>query len=57
MDALYLRALLPAHASCTDAYTACARALLYLRATWLRMPPLLLVRHLLHKALLSRRAD
>jgi len=57
MDALYLRALLPAHASCTDAYTAGARALLYLRATWLRMPPLLLVRHLLHKALLSRRAD
>ncbi|CAN7661151.1 nucleotidyltransferase family protein [Pseudoduganella sp. LjRoot289] len=51
MDSLYLRALLPAHASCGDALTPSARFLLYIRANWLRMPPLLLARHLLHKAL------
>ncbi|WP_317202233.1 nucleotidyltransferase family protein [Janthinobacterium sp.] len=55
MDALFERALLPAHASCDDACSAIARLLLYIRANWLRMPPLLLARHLLHKALLSPR--
>ncbi|MDD5612097.1 MAG: hypothetical protein PHF75_03565, partial [Gallionella sp.] len=30
-----------------------ARQLLYLRANWLRMPPVLLARHLFHKAFLS----
>lgn len=53
MDALYLRALLPAHASCGDRWTPAARFLLYIRANWLRMPPLLLARHLFHKAFLS----
>ncbi|KQV79053.1 hypothetical protein ASD15_20520 [Massilia sp. Root351] len=53
MDALYGRALLPAHASCDDAFTPAARFLLYIRANWLRMPPLLLARHLFHKAFLS----
>jgi hypothetical protein len=53
MDALYLRALLPAHASCGDRLTPAARFLLYIRANWLRMPPLLLARHLFHKAFLS----
>ncbi|KQW90355.1 hypothetical protein ASC94_20870 [Massilia sp. Root418] len=53
MDALYGRALLPAHASCSDAWTPTARFLLYIRANWLRMPPLLLARHLFHKAFLS----
>ena len=55
MDALYGRALLPAHASCGDAFTPTARFLLYIRANWLRMPPLLLARHLFHKAFLSPR--
>ena len=55
MDALYLRALRPAHASCADRWTPAARFLLYLRANWLRMPPLLLARHLFHKAFLSPR--
>ena len=53
MDALFLRALRPDHASCDDFFTTAARTLLYLRSHWLRMPPLLLVRHLLHKALVS----
>ncbi|WGG48183.1 nucleotidyltransferase family protein [Rugamonas sp. DEMB1] len=57
MDALFCRALLPRHASCDDAGSATARFLLYVRGNWLRMPPLLLARHLLHKALLSRKAD
>lgn len=53
MDQLFLRALLPHHPSCNDAFTGAARFLLYLRANWLRMPPLLLARHLFHKAFLS----
>jgi hypothetical protein len=53
MDRLFGRALLPAHASCDDTWTPSARFLLYIRANWLRMPPLLLARHLLHKAFLS----
>ena len=53
MDALFERALMPPHASCADRWTALARGLLYVRGNWLRMPPLLLVRHLFHKAFLS----
>lgn len=55
MDALFRRALLPEHGSCGDRYSALARWLLYLRGNWLRMPPLLLARHLFHKAFLSPR--
>ncbi|WP_295991429.1 nucleotidyltransferase family protein [Rugamonas sp.] len=57
MDALFDRALLPEHPSCDDGFSAGARFLLYLRGNWLRMPALLLVRHLLHKALLSPRKE
>ncbi|MBJ7312443.1 nucleotidyltransferase family protein [Rugamonas sp. CCM 8940] len=57
MDALFSRALLPRHASCDDACSGAARFLLYIRGNWLRMPPLLLTRHLLHKALLSPKAE
>jgi hypothetical protein len=53
MDALFGRALLPVHASCADRWTGSARFLLYIRGNWLRMPPLLLARHLFHKAFLS----
>ena len=53
MDQLFCRALLPNHASCADRLTGSARFLLYIRANWLRMPPLLLARHLFHKAFLS----
>lgn len=56
MDRLFLRALMPAHPSCADPLTDLAHGLLYLRGNWLRMPPLLLSRHLFHKAFLSPRA-
>ena len=50
MDALYGRALLPVHFSCSVGLTGAARRALFLRAHWLRMPPALLLRHLVHKA-------
>ena len=53
MDALYGRALLPLHASCSDWLTPTARRALFLRAHWLRMPPALLMRHLAHKAAMA----
>jgi len=55
MDRLFMRALVPDHPSCTDAFTAVAKEMLYVRANWLRMPPLLLARHLFHKAFISPR--
>jgi hypothetical protein len=55
MDALFRRALLPDQSSCGDRFSALARFLLYLRGNWLRMPPVLLARHLFHKAFLSPR--
>jgi hypothetical protein len=57
MDQLFGRALLPFHPSCADRLSVVAGALLYIRGNWLRMPPLLLTRHLLHKALLSPRVE
>ena len=54
MDAMYQRALLPDHASCIDRYAKLARFGIYLRGTWLRMPRLILAKHLFHKAFLSR---
>lgn len=53
MDALFVRALQPPHASCDGPLSATARLLLYIRGNWLRMPPLLLMRHLFHKAFIS----
>jgi len=50
MDALFLRALQPDHPAAADWLTPLARWALYVRAHWLRMPPLLLVRHLAVKA-------
>jgi hypothetical protein len=49
MDALFLRTLQPDRA--TDGLAALARGSLYVRAHWLRMPPLLLACHLITKAL------
>jgi hypothetical protein len=57
-DALFLRALRPDHATASDGWTPLARAMLYLRGHWLRMPPALLGWHLLRKmfkSLLSQR--
>jgi hypothetical protein len=50
MDALFDRALLPDHATCSDWLTPTARWLLYVRAHHLRMPMRLLVPHLARKA-------
>jgi len=55
MDALFERALLPMHPSCGDAFSGIARFALYVRGNWLRMPPLMLARHLFHKAFLSKK--
>jgi hypothetical protein len=57
MDQLFARALLPVHASCEDRFSGLARFALYVRGNWLRMPPLLLARHLFHKAFLSPRSS
>lgn len=51
MDSLFTRALTPTHAS--DWLSGTAHRLLYVRANWQRMPPLLLARHLFHKAFIS----
>ena len=48
-DALFLRALLPDHATASDRWTPLARWVLYLRGHWLRMPLALLVWHLMRK--------
>lgn len=50
MDALFRRALMPEHPSCSDALTPMARWLLYVRGHYLRMPLRLLVPHLARKA-------
>jgi hypothetical protein len=56
-DQLFERALMPVHKSCSDWLTRAARQMLYVRATWLRMPPLLLARHLFHKAFISPKVE
>lgn len=57
MDSLFFRALMPVHPSCSDWLTGTARRMLYVRANWLRMPPLMLARHLFHKAFISPKAE
>jgi hypothetical protein len=57
MDMLFMRALMPVHRSCADWLSGVARRMLYVRAHWLRMPPLLLVPHLFHKAFISQREE
>lgn len=57
MDAMFTRALAPAHSSCEDALTSLARKATYIRAHWLRMPPHLLFPHLFHKAFIEPRYD
>ena len=53
MDRLFGHALQPMHPSCEGPLTGLARSALYVRGNWLRMPPLLLTRHLFHKAFIS----
>jgi hypothetical protein len=50
MDAIFLRTLQPDRVGATN-LASLARGSLYLRAHWLRMPPLLLACHLITKAL------
>lgn len=50
MDVLFLRALMPDHASCNDRWTGLARWCLYVRSHWLKMPWYLLLPHLSRKA-------
>lgn len=52
MDACFARVLRPLHASCSTRGTWLARAGLYARSHWIRMPMALLVYHLAHKALI-----
>jgi Uncharacterised nucleotidyltransferase len=51
MDTLFSRVLQPDHPSAADGMTGLAKRALYVRAHWLRMPPLLLAYHLTAKAL------
>jgi hypothetical protein len=48
MDKLFGRALRPMHPSCAGLLTP-----LYIRGNWLRMLPIMLSRHLFHKAFLT----
>ena len=50
-DWLWTRALRPQHSTATDRWTPLALFSLYVRAHWMRMPPVLLLRHLTVKAL------
>ncbi|KFI05128.1 nucleotidyltransferase family protein [Massilia sp. BSC265] len=56
MDGLFLRALSPQHPSTADRLSPVALAALYVRGHWLRMPPVMLARHLFHKAFFSDEA-
>jgi len=55
LDTLYDRALPPVSADDVGMLTALSRRALYVRAHWLRMPPLLLARHLCVKAVRRRK--
>lgn len=50
LDALYERGLRPVHPSLDDRFSGLARSVLYARSHWLRMPPHLLMPHLIRKA-------
>lgn len=50
-NALLARGFASFHSSCRTPLTGLAEFLLYVRSHWLRMPPHLLLPHLLHKAL------
>ncbi|MDD5126002.1 MAG: nucleotidyltransferase family protein [Methylovulum sp.] len=51
LDPLFLPALQPYHNSCNSPWTHTARFLLFIRSHWLKMPPNLLIPHLLKKTL------
>lgn len=51
MDAMVPRALFPQNPDISDARTGIARWMLYTRSHWLRMPPSILLPHLIRKSL------
>jgi len=53
MDRVFRHATAARAAGPSPGLTAACRALLFIRSHWIKMPPLLLVRHLFHKAFLS----
>ena len=53
MDALFESGLRPTHPSCAGPLTPLASGMLFIRGNWLRMPPLMLSRHLFRKAFLT----
>lgn len=53
MDQLVPRALLPSGSGLANPLTNFSRWLLYMRSHWLRMPPLMLAKHLFHKGVIS----
>ena len=55
MDTLFRSALRPSLPGCGSKLAPAFDSLLYIRGNWLRMPPLMLSRHLFHKAFLSPR--
>ena len=55
MDHLVTLAILPGHPDYNYPWATLARQLLYLRAHWLKMPPLMLAKHLSYKAYLRFR--
>lgn len=57
MDWLLARGLRPDHPTCALPGSSLAHPLLFMRSHWLRMPPLPLARHLLHKAFISKKRD
>jgi hypothetical protein len=57
MDALVLRAIVPGSGADATVLTDLAGWSLFVRSHWLRMPPLLLARHLLHQAWVRRWAS
>lgn len=57
MDKLVSRVLQPEHPDYPQWKHSVARWLLFIRSHWLRMPPVLLARHLFHKAFISKKPD
>lgn len=55
MDILVPLALLPGHPDYPNRWAGLARWLLYIRSHWLKMPPIMLLRHLSYKAYLRFR--
>jgi hypothetical protein len=55
MDALFDSGLRPPHPSCAGVLDPASKGMLYIRGNWLRMPPLMLSRHLFYKAFLAPR--